>query len=75
MSPLYNTRTRLSFVSQNRQAATFTPSKEDSERLQNLKTQFNEICDELYLNLVDSEIFFYQLNEAMKNFSNFKRSS
>ncbi|KAF0524599.1 hypothetical protein F8M41_015129 [Gigaspora margarita] len=36
---------------QNRQAATFTPSKEDSERLQNLKTQFNEICDELYLNL------------------------
>ncbi|CAG8555438.1 3734_t:CDS:2 [Cetraspora pellucida] len=36
---------------QNRQSITLTPSKEESEHLQNLRTQFNEICDELYMNL------------------------
>ncbi|CAG8761425.1 2638_t:CDS:2 [Racocetra persica] len=36
---------------QNRQSTTLAPSKEELEHLQNLRTQFNEICDELYMNL------------------------
>ncbi|CAG8800395.1 19206_t:CDS:2 [Dentiscutata erythropus] len=52
---------------QNRQPTTLAPSKEDSERLQNLKTQFNEICDELYLNLVDPKPFL-SIERSYENF-------
>ncbi|CAG8646995.1 18621_t:CDS:2 [Acaulospora morrowiae] len=34
-----------------RQAVPFEPSREDLEQLESFRRQFNEVCDELYLNL------------------------